>query len=689
MSNPAVNPTWIELTIDRSGNELRISARGSRGEHIAARPLGMDRDALLRFAAAVEHAAARGLSLSAAVIHDARAIQRAVLGGEVSALFARLREASAGPLLLRLLLHDNELQAVPSELQAVPWEALCNAGEALGFWGTSPNVQLVRSVASSERWQPGEVRGAVKVLAIAPTGSTGLANLKQALAERIATGEVEWLDPVEGPSAKVLGILERLRREPIPHVLHFLGHGGIDDKGHPALRMGDEDKQEKWLPAEVLAQQLASSFRGVLRLIVLEACEGAKPSVFASAAEILARAGADAVVAHLWEVRADVARTCSTQLYRAMTGANRNTGDIALAMNQTRLAMLATYGSSAEALSPVLYLRAPEGKIFDFQGRKPSSSDPPPVSTFTVGLPIENDADFFGREHEGQRILQALEQRLPVQILGGALTGKSSLLHWVKRHTAAGRPVVWIHAAGISPVMLVAAIARSLGRPEVAKVLDQGANVELAKQKLDALGTFVLLIDEADRLAMGQGHSEDFFQFVRGLIERRQLTWVSASRRDLYDVFKAQGLESRFLNSSTQVWMGPIDKDAAGRLAARGGTHREWMLSEAGGFAYGLQWLGDRLLHDKDLEAVRDAFRREMNRGVFTSWWEGLRPEELRPDLRVVLRQCSDGPVRDRGDSDLREQLNELKDLGYLERSADGYRLVAGAAWQEFVRDAK
>ncbi len=378
MSKPAVTPVWIELSIDRSGNEIRVSARGSRGEFVPARPLGLDRDTLLEFSAAVARAASRGQSLSAAVIDESQAIQRAVLGGEVSALFARLREASAGPLLVRLLVHD-------VELQAVPWEALCNAGEALGFWGTSPNVLPVRSVASSEPWQPREVRGAVKVLAIAPTGSAGLANLKQALAARIATGEVEWLDPVEGRAAKVPGILERLRCEPIPHVIHFLGHGGIDDQGRPALRMGDEDDEEKWLPAEVLAQQLASSFRGVLRLIVLEACELAKPSAFASAAEILARAGADAVVAFLWPVRADLARTCSTEFYLVLV-ADRGAGDVARALNEARRATLGTHESSAEAMSPVVYLRGPDGNIFDFQSRTVAPPRKAVVSSAVLSL---------------------------------------------------------------------------------------------------------------------------------------------------------------------------------------------------------------------------------------------------------------------------------------------------------------
>ena len=128
---------------------------------------------------------------------------------------------------------------------------------------------------------------------------------------------------------------DRLRREPLPHVLHFLGHGSVvDDK--PVLGFVDADGEATWLPVELLAQQLKAGFRGVLRLIVLEACEGARPGAFATAAETLARAGADAVVAHLSTVKVDVARACSEHLYRALAGSDHAKGDVAVALNDIK-----------------------------------------------------------------------------------------------------------------------------------------------------------------------------------------------------------------------------------------------------------------------------------------------------------------------------------------------------------------
>src|SRR4051794_17405787 len=105
MPKPGTLPTWMELSLDRSATEIRVSARGSRGEQTAPRPLGADQDAsaLLRFAASVQQAAARARPLAPALLADAQATQRALLAGEIEPLLAVLRAAAGGPLLVRLL----------------------------------------------------------------------------------------------------------------------------------------------------------------------------------------------------------------------------------------------------------------------------------------------------------------------------------------------------------------------------------------------------------------------------------------------------------------------------------------------------------------------------------------------------------------------------------------------------------
>ncbi|WP_157774819.1 CHAT domain-containing protein [Melittangium boletus] len=319
-----------------------------------------------------------------------QALHRALFQGELQGVLARLREASSGgPVLLRLMLQD-------ADLQGFPWEALCEPGKDFEFLGNSASLLPVRGVRSPEPWQPREVRGAVRLLAVAPLHTHSLPRLQGTLHESLSSGEIEWLEPLTGPRARKAAFFERLRRQPEPHILHFIGHGGLHE-GKPVLRLADEEDEESWVPVELLAQQLHGAWgKGPLRLIVLEACEGATPGPLASAAELLTRTAADAVVAYLWPVRMDVALRCSRAFYRALTRAAQQEGDVALSLNEARRGVLAELEGSAEAFSPVLYLRGRDPVLFDFKARRVS---PPP----TPALRAETS-------HPPQSLVRLLEQ---------------------------------------------------------------------------------------------------------------------------------------------------------------------------------------------------------------------------------------------------------------------------------------
>jgi hypothetical protein len=90
---------------------------------------------------------------------------------------------------------------------------------------------------------------------------------------------------------------------------------------------------------------------------------------------------------------------------------------------------------------------------------------------------------------------------------------------------------------------------------------------------LTSIVPFVLLMDDADALAtLGRGFDVEFFNVVRSLVQGRKLTWVSAARRNLYDLFKGKGLTSDFLNDARKIWVGPLREDASLKLAALGAT---------------------------------------------------------------------------------------------------------------------
>lgn len=355
---------WVEIDMEAQGQEIRVGGRGSRGERAPARLLAPECgvEALQSFAAKVGRAARAGKPLDPGLVAIAQSLYDEIFQDDLRDVMTRMRgSAEDKAIVVRLF--------VGERLSAIPFEALCKPGTGEGFLGIHPRIVLARGLSSPEPWAPREVRGAVKVLSIAPgSDERALIALREALSPSMEAGEIEWLEPICGPEVSPQVLYEKLRRGKPPHIVHFLGHGGIDAAGRPVLRMADDDDgEEVWLSAEGLAGELAASFCEELRLVILEACEGAKAGAFGSAAELLARAGADAVVAHLWPVKADVARTCSTEIYRSLTGADRSQGDVGASVAAARRTLLAR---SAEAFSPILYLRCPDSVLFDFEGRR-------------------------------------------------------------------------------------------------------------------------------------------------------------------------------------------------------------------------------------------------------------------------------------------------------------------------------
>jgi hypothetical protein len=383
MASRGASSVWMEIELARRGEELIVHARGSGNRGAPPRSIGAAE--LAQLAAGVPRAARDGRPLGG-LVTAAQALHRAVLGEAVAELRARLAEASAGePLLLRLA-------ASEPDLQAFPWEALCEPGTSMGFLASAPGILPVRSVVTNERWQPRLVRGAVQVLIIAPEGGASLARIQDALADRVASGEIELPPPITGAAASKNLLPARLRNE-APHVVHFLGHGRVGSRGVPELKLaGPDDDDSSWLSAELFAQELVAGFGAQLRLVVLEACEGAQPGAFGSAAEILAKAGADAALAHLWPVRFDVARRCSQRFYESLAGNGPGAGDVARSVNDARRAILMSFDESAEAFSPVLYLRAADGALFDFTRRKVVPAAAPPARATATGAPAEPPA---------------------------------------------------------------------------------------------------------------------------------------------------------------------------------------------------------------------------------------------------------------------------------------------------------
>jgi len=145
-----------------------------------------------------------------------------------------------------------------------------------------------------------------------------------------------------------------------------VGHGGFDPATQEGLlAMVDENGNSFRISATQLGRLLAD--HKTLRLAVLNSCEGAKGSdtnIFSSTASILMRRGVPAVVAMQYEITDRAAIEFSQVFYEDIAHGLA----VDTAVTEARKAISMSLGSSLEWGTPVLYMRAPDGVLFDIRG---------------------------------------------------------------------------------------------------------------------------------------------------------------------------------------------------------------------------------------------------------------------------------------------------------------------------------
>lgn len=311
----------------------------------------------------------------------------ALLAGEVRSLYdISQREAARQEKGLRL-----KLRIQPPELAMLPWEFLFDRRQA-DFLCISCGTPLVRYLELPHPVTPLAVEPPLRILALmaSPTdlppldGERERQRLERALAGLRERGLVElhWL---AGSTWRHLHAA--LRRGPW-HIFHFIGHGGFSEKDDEGLvALAGEDGRAEMMLASRLARLLAD--HRSLRLAVLNACEGGrggKKDIFSSTAAILVRRGLPAVLAMQYEITDEAAIELSRSFYEAL--ADGYPVDAALA--EARKAISIAVSNSVEWGTPVLYLRSPDGKLFEWQegaamrdlqargeARQPGSVPPP------------------------------------------------------------------------------------------------------------------------------------------------------------------------------------------------------------------------------------------------------------------------------------------------------------------------
>ena len=285
-----------------------------------------------------------------------------VFDGEVlGCLRSSLDEASRQDAGLRIRLRLTE---VP-ELADLAWEYLYNP-TLNRFLALSVETPIVRYLDLPQRIRPLAVTPPLRVLAMisSPDDYPQLdveqewAKLHEALSdlEQADLVTVERLD-----EATLASLLPRLQRGEY-HIFHFIGHGGFDQQAQDGVLILEGSKRRG---RPVSGQDLGTLLRDhrPMRLAVLNACEGARTSStdpFAGTAQSLIQQGVPAVIAMQFEITDEAAITFANAFYGAVAGGYPVDAGLA----EARKAIFAQ-GNSLEWGTPVLYMRAPDGRIFD------------------------------------------------------------------------------------------------------------------------------------------------------------------------------------------------------------------------------------------------------------------------------------------------------------------------------------
>lgn len=259
------------------------------------------------------------------------------------------------------------------ELADLPWEYLYDS-DIRRFLALSEWTPVVRYLDLPGRIRPLTIEPPLRILLMAasPTDLDALDvqaewdKVREALEGLSRDGRVQLHRVPTGRLAD----LRRELRQGAYHVFHFIGHGRYDsDAGDGVLAL--EDSQGRTHPVTGTDLGMLLHDHRSLRLVVLNSCEGARAGVsdsYSGTAQSLVYQTIPAVVAMQFEITDHAAITFAHTLYEAVAEGYPLDAAMAEGRNAVR-----DDSNPLEWATPVLYLRAPDGRIFDVPaGRAPA-----------------------------------------------------------------------------------------------------------------------------------------------------------------------------------------------------------------------------------------------------------------------------------------------------------------------------
>ena len=369
-----INYLNFDITIQRAGNGYRAHLHSQSGENVTVtfgKPFSdMELENFLLKAGYSRRNVRRidTVETAAAKEFGGKLFNTLFKGDAQECLRRDLSYAQQQDARLRLRLSLTEAP----ELADLPWEYLYNSANNK-ILALSVETPIVRFLELRERIAPLTVNPPLRVLMMVSSPSDFDAldteaeakNLHSALADLEARGLVE----IETMEDANLAALQRKLRRGEYHIFHFIGHGGYDHQTEQGvLILEDEHGRGRAVSGQDLGMLLHD--HRCLRLAILNACEGGRADrkdPFAGTAQSLLQQGIPAVIAMQFEITDDAAIAFAHEFYEALS----DNYPVDAALTEARKSLFGQ-GRGLEWGTPVLYLRAPNGRIFDVQ-RDPES----------------------------------------------------------------------------------------------------------------------------------------------------------------------------------------------------------------------------------------------------------------------------------------------------------------------------
>lgn len=370
-----VEYSTIRVCLQSLGGDLYESiVRGPSGDGRTQFELSFGIDDRRELARTVAHSRARLRRIETTESTYARAFGERIFGlvfkdTALDVLRASSRQVQEGGGGLRFMF---ELEGAP-KLRNVPWELLYDPPR---FISTSAETPILRHVELAALRPPLELRPPLRILGLVSNPSTTppldvereQAQLLRACGASIDEGllKVQWTR-----DGSLSGLLEHLEDGPW-HVFHFIGHGDFDEAKEDGVLIfeGPAGRAER-----VPSNKLAAILQGYpeLRLVVINACEGARVALDSSGVAVsLMKHGLPAVIAMQFEITDEAAIGFAGGFYASLV--RNHPVDKALA--DARRSMLAA-GHDLEWATPVLFMGRDDGRLFDLrrERKRPSQSE--------------------------------------------------------------------------------------------------------------------------------------------------------------------------------------------------------------------------------------------------------------------------------------------------------------------------